>query len=478
VPDAVLEREVRLTSVPRFVVSGMVVDATDGTPVANAEVRLGGSTFAPVLTTQAGEFSFAGVPSGRYRVTADGGICWRPRSRRVVVGHDEAVTVRLRPKRDAFGHRCQEEWQEWIEGEDDVALEVPPQPVSLPFPFYFYGQPRTAIYPSPYGFLVFTDDADFFATNGAIPSISAPNDAIYPFWADLYWGNGAWKTATIGERPNRIFALEYENFLTYLDGSRVDFEVLFYERDSSLVFQYRNEEAWADGRSATIGIESPDGTDALGLSLDEPAIRDGLTLRIVPPRPDRDGDGIVDTVDLCPEVADPEQRDRDGDGYGNACDAFDGTLLPTAIRVRRSTSAAHPNGRVVLEGEFLRQGSGDSTDVPDGMTVRLTDSLQLDQTVEWLGEECRMRTHGIVRCRRAKAPHHSAQLRPLPSDIPGVQAFLVGIRLVQLDLAAPFVAPLSVSMTNDPRQPTRGIDRVGSTDNCKMSGSGLDCWAR
>ena len=33
-----------------------------------------------------------------------------------------------------------------------------------------------------------------------------------------------------------------------------------------------------------------------------------------------DGDGIVNTLDNCTEVANPSQCDSDGDGYGNHCD--------------------------------------------------------------------------------------------------------------------------------------------------------------
>jgi hypothetical protein len=35
---------------------------------------------------------------------------------------------------------------------------------------------------------------------------------------------------------------------------------------------------------------------------------------------DSDGDGVLDAIDNCPSVANPDQRDTDGDGIGNACD--------------------------------------------------------------------------------------------------------------------------------------------------------------
>ena len=35
---------------------------------------------------------------------------------------------------------------------------------------------------------------------------------------------------------------------------------------------------------------------------------------------DTDGDGILDVVDNCIRVANPDQRDTDGDGFGNVCD--------------------------------------------------------------------------------------------------------------------------------------------------------------
>lgn len=47
-------------------------------------------------------------------------------------------------------------------------------------------------------------------------------------------------------------------------------------------------------------------------ALDSPAVIDA--------RGDRDGDGVPDSLDNCPDAANPGQHDEDGDTVGNACD--------------------------------------------------------------------------------------------------------------------------------------------------------------
>jgi hypothetical protein len=48
-----------------------------------------------------------------------------------------------------------------------------------------------------------------------------------------------------------------------------------------------------------------------------------------PPPVDSDGDGVPDSVDNCPEVANPDQADTDADGYGDACDPCPMTADPS-----------------------------------------------------------------------------------------------------------------------------------------------------
>jgi len=63
------------------------------------------------------------------------------------------------------------------------------------------------------------------------------------------------------------------------------------------------------------------------LSEENRLIAPGMLLRVSPDNvitpPDDDNDGIPDTTDNCPLVANPNQTDTDSDGEGNACDTDD-----------------------------------------------------------------------------------------------------------------------------------------------------------
>ena len=74
------------------------------------------------------------------------------------------------------------------------------------------------------------------------------------------------------------------------------------------------------------------------------------------PVADRDGDGVPDPSDRCPDAADPAQADSDGDGIGDACEALpSGALAPVAgVRVAAS----------LVEGEVLVRLTPTSAPVP------------------------------------------------------------------------------------------------------------------
>lgn len=473
VDESTIRQSVRLTPLPSFSVSGVVTHAADGTPVAGANVVLKGTPLPAQQTDATGAFTFAAVPPGRYEVEA-ASLCQKARTKTVVVkSQDVATEFRLRPASDAFSHRCEQVPFAWIDGVTRVRRTIPGSPTALPFPVVFYGTTYTQLYLDSTGIASFPREVVGYF-NYPLPDPNGDNDALYPFWDEGV--SGGWMVATVGVPPDRTFVAEFEDRRTYTDGSKVDFEILLRERDSSIDFQYRGGAGLADGRFATIGIENGDGTDAFQLGYEKSVVHDGLAVRLTPPSLDIDGDGVPNGVDDCPAVPDPAQLDLDDDGLGNACDELDGTLLPTLLQIRPSTATIRANGRVVFTAELAVQGSDDSMATPDGLTLHLTDSLRLDQTIEWTGDECRPRRDGGVFCRRKLAPRHVAKIAARPSDAPGAQLFAVEVTLLQLALDAPFVAPLRATLTNDPRTPGRGIDRVGTPTECvETQAGGLEC---
>ena len=70
-------------------------------------------------------------------------------------------------------------------------------------------------------------------------------------------------------------------------------------------------------RGVLLAIAALAGGCNAAFGLDPVGRGDGGTIDAVS---DRDGDGVNDVVDRCPDVADPRQHDEDGDGVGDLCD--------------------------------------------------------------------------------------------------------------------------------------------------------------
>jgi hypothetical protein len=78
---------------------------------------------------------------------------------------------------------------------------------------------------------------------------------------------------------------------------------------------------------------------------------------------DRDGDGVDDACDVCPDDADPAQLDIDGDGTGWACDTLEVLPFDAAGAMLRGLSpdgtfvvAASEHVLVVSDGRALFTG--------------------------------------------------------------------------------------------------------------------------
>ena len=133
-------------------------------------------------------------------------------------------------------------------------------PHNLPFAFNFYGVPQNSVYISANGFLSFGTDGITSKDNVSLPSGTAPNGIIAPYWDDLNpagttSGNGVF-VLTTGTAPNRKFVVTWRNVPRVANQALQSFQAILEEGTDAIVFQYQTTDG---GRSATIGLENPVG---------------------------------------------------------------------------------------------------------------------------------------------------------------------------------------------------------------------------
>ncbi|HEY6738609.1 MAG TPA: carboxypeptidase regulatory-like domain-containing protein [Actinopolymorphaceae bacterium] len=280
-------RDVALEPTEGYAVLGVVEDAR-GNPLEGVTVTVQGTPLTPVQTAADGTYEFPVVPVGTYQLSVDAAACSQSATREITVDGREIVNFELPDVVDAFGYHCEVEASEYVEGDtalnlsgDDQAVEI-----ELPFPVVHYGTRHTTAHASTNGVLAFGERSTQW-TNTALPSSSKPNNAIYPFWDDLFMdGDANLYTRTIGTAPNRTFVVEWRDArIRSSSTARLDFEVVF-EENGDVTFAYRNidpENPVERGSSATIGFENADGTVGHQYALNTPVVADGRAVRFALP---------------------------------------------------------------------------------------------------------------------------------------------------------------------------------------------------
>jgi hypothetical protein len=148
---------------------------------------------------------------------------------------------------------------------DDCAVAV-----GLPFTYYFYGQPFSAVDVVSNGLLSFTGPADVGFANFCIPDPSPRANVIYAFWRDLTMdseldqcldiGCGVY-TSVSGIAPNRIFNIEWRALSLSVTNpySPVYFQVRLYEGVQQWDVIYSRLDT-TDSQNATLGAQKdPEG---------------------------------------------------------------------------------------------------------------------------------------------------------------------------------------------------------------------------
>ncbi|WMW25156.1 PKD domain-containing protein [Methanolobus sediminis] len=172
--------------------------------------------------------------------------------------------------------------------------------VDIGFSFNYYGNDYSQFSFSNNGMLFLVDNAPsnwlLYYQNEPITQTPDIDGFIVSFWDNLISCNEVSPIyyQTLGTAPNRKFVVEwYDNQKFECSDSGITFETILYEGSNEILFQYKEVEfgtvygvnnEYADfGASATVGIESPDGTDGLQYSYNVPAVFNRLAILFIPP---------------------------------------------------------------------------------------------------------------------------------------------------------------------------------------------------
>ena len=217
-------------------------------------------------------------------------------------------------------------------------------PVTLSFPFPFYGTPQNSVNVSTNGNLQFPPSASTTFTNGDLPSVAAPNGALYPCWDDFNFnvntsdGLFTETRGTAGVDLRQI--IQWNNVAEF--GSTADtnfntFQAVLFE-NGSVEFRYGTMSATIfAANDSTVGVENAGGTAAT--QLDESLLASNTAVVVVYSdgvsncpsgcAADFNGDGTLDPDDLADYIGAffsepaPLTADFNGDGTVDPDDLAD-----------------------------------------------------------------------------------------------------------------------------------------------------------
>jgi cysteine-rich repeat protein len=193
---------------------------------------------------------------------------------------------------------------------------------------------------------------------------------------------------------------------------------------------------------------------------------------------DTDGDGVLDCIDNCPLVANPDQSDVDGDGAGDRCDPDDcDPQHPFCLNITKlkmaGAAGAKPTGRASIKGDFVVE----STQVFDpsaGLTVRVKERLETDYQ---LTAPCRSTPGQSFRCEvlGTGIPRVKIRVKLLArSSGPSEKTYKFTVKFDKRPEPPPFEEPVTVTLTEE----ANGIDRVGQISDCAAQRIGIRCRER
>ncbi|MGH7149462.1 MAG: hypothetical protein ACREIU_02125, partial [Planctomycetota bacterium] len=143
--------------------------------------------------------------------------------------------------------------------------------IGLPAPFSFFGVPKATFQVNNNGWMAFNQALGVgFFTNVGIPSAAAPNDAIFPWWDDLYLFLGAGGTVSYLVTPGSDLIVQWtgEGHFNTPSGSHLaTFQAVLHPSPVDTIELHYDSATFVAGpaTTATIGVE--DAVGAVGLDV-------------------------------------------------------------------------------------------------------------------------------------------------------------------------------------------------------------------
>jgi hypothetical protein len=153
---------------------------------------------------------------------------------------------------------------------------------TIPFSFTFYATSGTAGWVSSNGVVGLGSLASTAFSNLCIPSASAPLNAIFAYWDDLYTRSTGVCYGSTGSAPNRKFVITFSDaYFCCLDTGldHLTMSVILTEGTNTVDLVYQTLGGSFNGGSATIGVQNAAGTVATQQSCNAAGITAGTAIR-------------------------------------------------------------------------------------------------------------------------------------------------------------------------------------------------------
>jgi len=192
---------------------------------------------------------------------------------------------------DAFGYRWSDsdepqgpvfQWAEIATPANQVSLsgdEALSAALPVGFSFPLYGRRFTTLRVCTNGYLQFGAGSPAFVNTG-LPSTGAPRNLVAPFWDDLQFGTGQHRAYLRSDGTRCV--ITWQAVPRYNDpASEMTFQCILYPT-GEVRFQYQR--MTGNTSNATLGLQDSSRTIGLTVAFNQPYVRDGLAVRIVPLR--------------------------------------------------------------------------------------------------------------------------------------------------------------------------------------------------